>query len=76
MKNKILIIVMLITFTTTLNAKENYICPVIFGNLQITPNGAYIDLNWLTTSEINNDYFAIERSIDSITFNQIGIIGL
>ncbi len=29
-------------------------------------------LNWLTASEINNDYFAIERSFDGINFEVIG----
>lgn len=29
-------------------------------------------LEWLTYSEINNDYFSIERSVDAISFNLIG----
>ena len=31
-------------------------------------------LNWVTTTEINNDYFTIEKSIDGIFFNEIGFL--
>ena len=29
-------------------------------------------LNWKTASEINNDYFSIERSVDGISFEEVG----
>lgn len=35
-----------------------------------TPSGPV--LNWATASETNNDYFAIERSLDGIAFKTIG----
>ncbi|MBI4930074.1 MAG: T9SS type A sorting domain-containing protein [Bacteroidetes bacterium] len=31
-------------------------------------------LYWSTASEINNDYFTIERSLDAITFDEIGTV--
>ncbi len=31
-------------------------------------------LEWVTASEINNDFFTIERSIDGMTFETIGIV--
>ncbi len=31
-----------------------------------------VDLDWVTTSEINNDFFTVERSIDGIHFEKIG----
>ena len=34
--------------------------------------GAVIKLNWSTASEINNDYFTIERSFDGVNFNILG----
>ena len=34
-------------------------------------NGTTVDLNWSTTTEINNDYFTIERSADAINFEPI-----
>ena len=33
-----------------------------------------IELNWITASETNNDYFRVERSDDGNTFSQIGIV--
>jgi hypothetical protein len=35
-------------------------------------NGSVVNLNWVTVSEINNDYFEIERSIDGKDFYAIG----
>ena len=31
-----------------------------------------VQLQWLTATEINNDYFVVERSKDAITFNEVG----
>lgn len=31
-----------------------------------------VDLAWTTASELNNDYMAVERSADGITFDEIG----
>jgi hypothetical protein len=33
-----------------------------------------VQLNWQTTSEINNQYFSIERSADALRFDSIGMI--
>jgi hypothetical protein len=33
-----------------------------------------VELNWLTASEWNNDYFSVERSFDAIHFQPIGTI--
>ncbi len=32
------------------------------------------NINWKTASELNNDFFAVERSVDAINFEQIGIV--
>ncbi len=34
----------------------------------------FVDINWSTASETNNDYFTIERSMDGITFQEIGVV--
>ena len=31
-------------------------------------------LKWTTATEINSDYFTLERSVDAINFNEIGIV--
>lgn len=36
-------------------------------------NGS-VELNWITVSETNNDYFIIERSTDGINFEKIGFV--
>lgn len=35
-------------------------------------NGNDVDLNWETASEINNDFFTVERSVDGTQFSEIG----
>jgi len=37
-------------------------------------NGKTIDLSWTTASEINNDYFTIERSKDAKNYDVIGTV--
>ena len=59
---------------TTLLSINIYALPVSFNGFQLNQNGANIELNWQTSSEFNNDYFAIERSVDSISFVQIGTV--
>jgi len=34
--------------------------------------GAFNRLDWITATEVNNDYFVIERSTDGVTFGRIG----
>jgi len=33
-----------------------------------TPNNKHVNLNWATSSEVNNDYYTIEKSRDGINF--------
>lgn len=39
-----------------------------------TSNSGSVELNWSTATEINNDHFEIESSIDGISFTKIGEI--
>ncbi len=34
-------------------------------------NGGEVELHWVTASEINNDYFTIERSKDVLVWDEI-----
>ncbi len=56
------------------------LCPVIISHLpvelshfsaQVLPENN-VRIKWTTESELNNDYFIIERSVNSKTFNEIG----
>jgi hypothetical protein len=37
-------------------------------------NGTSVDLTWKTASELNNDFFTVERSVDGINFMIIGTV--
>lgn len=37
-------------------------------------NGRNVDLFWTTSSELNNDYFTVERSANAIDFYEIGMV--
>jgi len=45
--------------------------PIELISFDAKPNGNIVDLMWCTATEINNDYFSVERSIDGITFESI-----
>jgi hypothetical protein len=46
--------------------------PVELLDLQATPNGNHITLDWITSSETNNLGFEVDRSTDGKTFSNIG----
>lgn len=46
--------------------------PVGMISFDAYPEMEHVALRWVTETEINNDYFAIERSKDGITFEEIG----
>lgn len=47
--------------------------PVEFVAFDVEKNGKEVQLNWSTASEYNSDHFVIERSIDGIEWDSIGI---
>lgn len=61
----------------TLTAADLIICAVLPVNLTAftaQPNENGVLLNWTTSSETNNDYFLLEKSVDGILFSFIGKI--
>jgi hypothetical protein len=49
--------------------------PIELLSFEATPiNNKYVQLNWQTSTEINNDYFTAERSTDGITWNELNKI--
>lgn len=48
--------------------------PVEWLSFEAKVEGSLILLNWATASEINNDYFIIQRSADGQVFEEIGTI--
>jgi hypothetical protein len=48
------------------------VLPVELTDFSVKPSPVGFDLNWVTASENNNDYFSVERSTDGRTFASIG----
>jgi hypothetical protein len=48
--------------------------PIELLEFKASESKGIIRLNWITSSEVNNDYFTIERSVDGKNFTSIGIL--
>ncbi len=46
--------------------------PVEFVSFEAAAGVRSIELSWVTATELNNDFFAVERSMDSENFTEIG----
>jgi hypothetical protein len=46
--------------------------PVELTNFTAACKNQQVKLNWITQSELNNDYFGVERSADGLLFHEIG----
>lgn len=56
----------------TLGSAEQNALPITLIDFTAKPFSTYIDLEWITSSEVNNSLFRIERSSDGIHFKTIG----
>ena len=62
------------TLDWTLTAGASLNCtplPVELIRFNAIVNASKVDINWATASEINNDYFSVERSKDGIVFEEV-----
>jgi hypothetical protein len=48
--------------------------PITLVSFTGNAKGSQVALNWITSSEVNNSYFAVERSADGLQFKQVGIV--
>lgn len=48
--------------------------PVLFSRFDVAKDGCKAIVSWSTAMEQNNDYFAVERSIDGRIFNKIATV--
>lgn len=48
--------------------------PVEFVDFEGNYNAGQVDLFWLTATELNNDYFVVERSLDLMSFESVGFV--
>lgn len=51
------------------SSSANNPLPITLVKFTATPEGKVVKLNWTTASEINNDYFTIERTRDNSSFD-------
>jgi hypothetical protein len=49
----------------------NDILPVVFTSFEARPENGVVRLGWATASELNNDYFMVQRSADGIVFTDV-----
>lgn len=57
-----------------LNGFGGAVLPVTYMSFEAEAIGQSVALQWATSTESNNDYFALERSIDGEHFEEIGIV--
>ena len=48
--------------------------PISLLHFNAQPNGSKVDVTWITASEINNDFFTIEKSTDGADFTPIAVV--
>ena len=61
--------------TPYMGAYENTTAlPIELLSFAATPVGKVVELNWTTITEINNDYFTVERSVDAIDFKSVVVV--
>lgn len=53
---------------------QNQVLPITLQFFEAILKSDYVELNWATTTEINNDYFTIERSDESLQFDSISTV--
>jgi len=58
----------------TFGTKDGTNLPVELLSFDVACNGSAVDLAWSTASEINNDYFTIEKSIDAYSWDVVASI--
>ncbi len=58
-------------FSTWILATNNAVLPIELSLFQVKAFRDNVRLDWTTSTEINNEYFTIERSIDGIEFDRL-----
>jgi hypothetical protein len=48
--------------------------PVNFQSFYVTRQGSNIQLSWSTSEEVNNNYYAVEKSTDARTWKQVAVV--
>ncbi|MCP4460088.1 MAG: T9SS type A sorting domain-containing protein [Cytophagales bacterium] len=62
------------TYSGTCTGTCPSVLPVVLIDFTASQKSNEVELLWSTASELNNDYFSIERSLDGLTFYSIGTL--
>lgn len=60
------------SFSQFIIASTSGSLPVTFTSVKVKEQGNHAMVTWKTTSEMNNDYFVVERSADAVQFSELG----
>lgn len=61
-------------FSKFATAQSTTPLPIELLTFEAAYNGKTVDVKWITASEVNNNYFTVERSTNAIDFNDIGTV--
>lgn len=61
-------------YISVASASSDTPLPVDLIGFQAKNKGSKVYLEWITSSEVNNDYFVVERSRDGITYEALSIV--
>jgi hypothetical protein len=50
------------------------VLPIELTDFSAESKDSHVELNWITASEINNDYFNVERSVDGVNYKSISTV--
>ncbi|ALO15373.1 hypothetical protein L21SP5_01731 [Salinivirga cyanobacteriivorans] len=62
------------TFTLSTTNDQYHLLPVELLSFTGKDDGGIVKLNWVTASETNNDYFAVQHSTDATNYSTIGTV--
>ena len=48
------------------------VLPIELLSFTASPKGQFVETHWVTSTEINNEYFTVERSVDAVNFTKVG----
>ncbi|MDT8412360.1 MAG: T9SS type A sorting domain-containing protein [Vicingaceae bacterium] len=62
--------------TYDISATNTVPLPITLSHFDATynPKTSAVELDWATSSEINNEFFTVEKSVDGVTFEVVGIV--
>lgn len=58
-------------FTLANSAGGTNPLPIELVSFKATPDDDKVNLNWITMSEVNNNYFTVEKSLDGVSFEEL-----